>query len=262
MGKFDSWTPPSEKNRAKLPQINLVNSGTAVKYVNWFRDHPEIDRAVPPVFDDFCINYTVTFPRECGKKEATYAYTDIVHYAEDRQSFVLCHVFNGRKILIAEVDYERIQPDGNVFVYSRSPENTQFDHDWLQNEALSAAFCVLSTQAFILYHKPEIKPVYLSSPADPRKNSASPRKPAKRATVLNPERRKLVYLDGKMPTERIVHYRKIKWGVRGHYRRIIGRGGESKTIYIKPHTAKRGEKKSAQAEIDIKAVPTEKEKKS
>lgn len=239
---LDGWTIPSVSKLDKMPTIEFTAVNLLCEYRDWFNTHKEIPRCIPPLYQDFCIRYKLQF----GERE--HDYIDIVHYNDELTALAACHCIDGKKVLFVESHY--LDYDGaNIKSSLRVPAKSRYSEDWLKNEAVATIFAVLGVQAYLLYHRPDIVPVFVDA-----KPSAK-RKPAKAQprtrTVSNIQKRYIrIGADDKPP--RIVNYKAIQWTVRGHYRRITDKDGNRRMIYIKPHTAKRGKKKITAARILIK----------
>lgn len=225
-----AWQPPSLKKMDRLPGIELAGNGF-IAYYTWFYEHPEINRAVPPVYPDFTIRYH----RGPPDLREPHDYTVCVHYAEDLTAFAACHVRDGKKILTAFCDYTDMRAQISA------PDNLPFSPDWIEREGRDVVQIVLAVQAYILYHQPQIVEKVLTEP--PRERKRTDRKPADRPTGhIGQTRTHYIRLSETIPKERNVNYRAIQWTVRGHYRHIT-KQGKPTLVYIAPHLAKRGEKK-------------------
>lgn len=236
-----TWTPPSLTSADKLPTVELAGDDLVETYRAWMREHPEIPRCVPPLYRDFTVRYT------CRFGDRVHSYTDIVHYSDELTVLALCHVIDGKKVLCCESFYAEYRGD-QIPIHFTAPESTRYPVDWLENEAGATVMAVLAVQAYLLYHRPDIIPVFVDKP---RKSSGKSNQSKRERTVRDTVRR-YIRLTADDPEPRAVNYRAIQWTVRGHYRRITAKDGTAKLVYVRPHTAKRGEKKITAAKIIMK----------
>ncbi len=242
--------PSLSRAASKLPCIDIAGIGLAERYQLWFREAEGIPRCVPPLYQDFVIRYSLRFGG------GDHSYVDIVHYSDDLTQFEVCHTMDGKKILTAESDYADYY-DLMVHAKVHAPSTTQYQLDWLKNEGLAAVFCVLATQAFILYHRPDVVPVEIPQPQGKSKSkTGSVAAPAK--SHIKDSVRQYIRLteSDQAPAQR--NYRAIQWQVRGHYRHLERADGTKYAVYVKPHLAKRGNKQNvpnAPKTIEIDAVP-------
>lgn len=241
-----TWTPPSLTSADKLPTVELVGDDLVETYRAWMLDHTEIPRCVPPIHRDFTLRYTRRFGGE-----RVYSYMEIVHYSDDLTVLELCHVIDGKKVLCCDSLYVEYRGD-QISIDVTAPASTPYPQDWLDNEAGYAVTAVLSVQAYLLYHRPDIIPVLVDKP----RKSSGKSKPSKRERTVRDTVRRYIRLTADDPEPRAVNYRAIQWTVRGHYRRLTAKDGTAKLVYVKPHTAKRGEKKITAAKIIVKGENT------
>lgn len=239
---------PSISKISKLPCIDVSEVNLAIKYQEWFREAEGIQRCVPPLYQDFVIKYSL----DHGTGE--HNYIDIVHYTDDLTQFAVCHVMDGKKILTTESDYSDYY-DLTVHATVKVPSTSPYDMAWLKNEGLATVFGVLAVQAFILYHKPEIVPVELPEPKRKQKKTSENRETsvsAPKSHIKDSVRHYIRLAAGDYaPAKR--NYRSIQWQVRGHYRHLEHKDGTKYAVYIKPHFAKRGEKKNIPQTVVVDA---------
>lgn len=246
---------PSINKLGKLPTIEISAPNLAQKYAIWFREAEGIQRCIPPLYRDFVIRHTEQF------EEDLHSYIEIVHYSDDLTAFEVCHIMDGKKVLTVESDYADYY-DLDVHAAVHAPATTPWGLSWIKNEGLATVFCVLSVQAFILYHKPEVVPVELPEPARKNKKTAESKKeavPAPKSHIKNSVRHYIrLAAEDYAPAKR--NYRSIQWQVRGHYRHLEHKDGTKYAIYIKPHLAKRGNRCSSPQSVIVSADPENNEK--
>lgn len=238
------YTFPSLKKAAKLPQIILDGDNAVQKYRDWLADSG-IFPTVPPLHQDFVLRYT------CSFNGRSHDYADIVHYVEDLTAFVCCHSIDGKKVMEVSCDYAEQNTPGELSCSGFYPPTTPYTETWLRNEGCAVATAVVSVQAFILYHRPDVIPEELPAPK-PRKAVSSHAKPSRRTTTVKDVRHHIIRLDPVDTIPVAKNYRAIQWRVRGHYRRIKGADGQQRLVYVRPHTAQRGKKKISPPDIIIK----------
>lgn len=232
------WTPPSLKAAEKLPCIEIAEPDQVQTYLDWFDAHGEINRCIPPLYKDFIIKFSRRFS-EGRRTPDTHHYVEIVHYDDTLTELEAVHVLDGKKILRIAANYAEI--DGKrIHVKLTAPTNSPFTESWLKDEAVAVACTVLSVQAHILYHRPEVIPVVLPAP---ERRSGGKRTPTQRK--IKQTVRKYIRLSASDPLPSVRNYRAIQWQVRGHYRRITGADGKERLVYVRPHLAKRGNRKTA-----------------
>lgn len=248
-----TWQPPSVKAAAKLPTIEIEGVNRVQHYLDWLDAHTEIPRAVPPLYREFRILFRRSYYAP-GKdaRERVYEYAEIVHYDDDLAGFAAAHVIDGKKVCLVTtryVDYNGV----NVKAAVTAPPSTPYQLDWIRREGVAVVYTVLSVQAYLLYHRPEIVPVFLTDPPKPRAQRAAPRKAEPKPRAVRDTVKRYIRLSetDAEPTAR--QYRAIQWTVRGHYRRLTDKQGAERLVYIKPHTAKRGEKRLKTSGLILKA---------
>ena len=243
---ISGWQEPSLKKLGKLPCIELAGEGTVEEIKGWLKEHPEISRCVPPLYPDFVLRYKVRI------NSKLHEYVDIVHYSEDLTVFAVVHCIDGKKVLRADVDYNGVEGD-RVPIYGTYPASSPYKDEWLQYETTATVPAVLAVQAYLLYHRPDVIPQVIDRPAPkPRKVPRKPEYKQSDRTVAPTVRRIIRITPEELREPKPKKYRAISWQVRGHYRRITGRDGEQRLVYIRPHTACRGKRKLAPGTIKIK----------
>ncbi len=230
-----NYTFPSEKKLPKFPVVAI--DGDINDYVLWLHHHPEIDRRVPPIFNDFVITYSYAGVTMLANYEI------FVHYTGDYTKFYFRVRMNGDKILYGLVDYERVNgPDFGVQGCVTDKAYDLYEVNWLQNTLFSAAFITLAVQAYMLYFKPEIvEKIYTpDAQSKEKKPSQTRRRITAEPIKLCKTKIKRIYLSAVDRPPKNVNYRKLSWHVRGHYRHV---GKEKKLKYIQPFVCNRGGKK-------------------
>lgn len=238
-----TWQPPSIAAMGKLPAIDIEGVNRSQYYLDWFDAHPEIPRAIPPIYRDFIIRHSRSYySPDKDKAERVYSYIECIHYNDDMTELDACHVIDGKKVLTVHsryLDYDGIHVKASL----SAPGSTRYTEEWLRREGIATIYTALALQAYILYHRPEVVPVYLSEAATQKRNVKSV--PAKKSAVkkITPTVKRYIRLS-EADVERVTRqYRAIQWMVRGHYRRYTRKNGEQYLRFVAPHTAKRGEKK-------------------
>lgn len=229
-----SWTPPSIKKLGNLPHIVVEEVDQIQKYIDWYNANPGIPRTVPPIYQDFVIEFSRSYlpgPR-------TYRYIEIVHYDDDLCGFQVAHVIDGKKMGIISSRYEDYD-DARIKIGLTAPTSTLYKVEWMKQEGVTAACTVLAVQMYILYHRPELVPVELPEPRRERLPAGKKPQNGMARKVIADTRRQIIRLGEKDTDFRVVNYRKIQWTVRGHYRRLKS----GKVVYVRPHAARRGNKK-------------------
>lgn len=242
---YATYQFPSLKAAEKLPAIELEGHDLPDKYRGWLSEHPEITTQVPPVYRDFTIRYTQDWNGRIDH------YVDIVHYSEDMTQYDACHAIEGKKIFELHADYAEYAGE-DMPLHMTAPETTRYSREWLIAEGKATGHLIAAVQAYILYHRPEVIPVYLTDPPQRRKSSASKPVPKSGTKTVAKTVRRYIRLTGEDPLPREINYRKIQWTVRGHYRRLPQKDGSEKLTFVRPHTAKRGERKTPAGTLKIK----------
>lgn len=226
---------PSDKKLPKFPVISI--EGNINDYITWFHNHPEIDRRVPPIFQDFIINYSYAGSTMLANYEL------FVHYTDDYTKFYFRLRMNGEKLSYGSVDYETV--NGTDFGVNGKITDKAYDYyeyEWLANTTLAAGIIILAIQTYMLYFKPEIVEKIYTPDAQPKKkkNSQTRRRITAEPIKLRKTKIKRIYLSAVDRPPKNVNYRKLSWHVRGHYRHV---GKEKKLKYIQPFVCNRGGKK-------------------
>lgn len=221
-----TYTFPSKKQLAKLPQIRI--DGDPNRYAMWIHDHQEIDRRVPPIFLDFVIHLEYT--------------TVAVHYISDMTAFhtKIWYKEQQSAIAVGYTDYAEINGTsvGAIAACSEAVQE-KYGAEWIQSIVMAAAFTVIGVQAYMLYHKPEIvEQVY--TPGEERKSSTKKKRITQQPIKIRKTKIKRIYLSEHEKPKKEIHYNKLSWHVRGHYKHV---GKDKHLVYIQPSIRNRNGKK-------------------
>lgn len=170
---------PSDRRAEKYPLIAMYDD-TANDFINWLNEHKEIDRRVPPIYQDFRITH------KAGGKE----YSIFAHYNDDSTSFEFRMKMDGKTIIQGSSGYSLYDGD-HVHVYAHARD--KYTEEWIRNTALAAALLIISVQPYMLYFKPEIvEQIY--NPSSPAKSRAGNRKSRVDPVRIRRSKIKRIYL--------------------------------------------------------------------
>lgn len=230
---FENYTFPSDKRLAKLPLIAI--EGDANEYATWLHDHPEIDRRVPPIYQDFVIRHI----------QSGHTYEIVAHYNDDFTAFCFRLRMDGDNLMTAYTDYENINGTTvgvNGGISARAAD--LYAEEWLKQTMLASSLLVIAVQAYMLYFKPEVVEQIYTPSETPSASADTSGKRRKRVTAepirIRKAKIKRINLKKQDRPPKDINYRKLSWFVRGHYRHV---GKEKKLKYIQPFTCNRGGKK-------------------
>lgn len=230
---MDNFMFPSAKNTNKYPSIEI--RGEANELLSWFAAHPELDRRVPPVYQNFVLYHTVE-----GKDR----FEVFTHYSDSFTSLVIRLKINDRTIITAESDYNTYNAETNyvgVQIYASDSCRELYGDDWLKQTALAALLLILAVQSYMLYFKPDIVEQIYTPSAEPKpKSDRKKRRVTAEPIKLRKSKIKRIVLSSTDRPPKEVNYHKLAWHVRGHYRHV---GKEKKLKYIQPFVCERGGKK-------------------
>lgn len=223
--EIPTYTFPGKKQLEKLPQIRV--DGDPNRYAMWIHDHTEIDRRVPPIFLDFVIHLEYIMVA--------------VHYTPDMTAFhtKIWYEKQQSAIAIGYTNYNSINGTsvGAVARFSEAMQD-KYGAEWIRSIVLAAAFTVIGVQAYMLYHKPEIvEQIY--TPGEERKPSAKKRI-TQQPIKIRKTKIKRIYLSDQDKPKKEIHYNKLSWHVRGHYKHV---GKDKHLVYIQPSIRNRNGKK-------------------
>lgn len=219
-----NYTFPSKKKIEKLPVIKVV--GDESRFNAWMTEHKEIDGRVPPLFKEFVVT---------GDR-----YYLVVCYNDTITGLYIKGYFEGMYIGTLFADYNSYV-DGTIQIdMDASPSvEEKVKEEWI-HQFFSSAFClVIGVQAYILYHKPEIvEQIY--TPGEERKPSTNRKRITQQPIKVRKTKIKRITLTEQDKPQKEIHYNKLSWHVRGHYRHV---GKDKHLVYIQPSVRNRNGKK-------------------
>lgn len=215
---------PSKKRMGKLPVIEI--KGDRKRFLKWLEQHREIDRRVPPAFTEFVV-ITKDYMVDC-------------HYNDPLNKIYVRVWIDDKIILTACADYETINEDMMDFAALPTAHGAQkFPPVGLRLLAGEAIVNALGVQAYMLYHKPEIvEQVYI--PGENRKTNTSRKRVTQQPIKIRKTKIRRIVLTEQDKPQREIHYNKLSWYVRGHYKHV---GKDKHLAYIQPSVHTRGGKK-------------------
>lgn len=220
----DDYVFPSKKKLAKLPVLTV--RGDPKRFCRWIVDHKEIDKKVPPAFMDFII--------ETDNYKADY------HYTPSMTGFHIRAWENDRVIFTAYLDYNTI--DTGELAVSLLP--TAYGLSLYPLEGLKilggeTSLNAIGVQAYMLYHKPElVEQIYTPGESHPTR-SKKHKVTAQPIRIRKTKIKRITLTDDDTPKKEI-HYNKLSWHVRGHYRHV---GKDKHLVYIQPSVHTRNGKR-------------------
>ena len=119
---------PSDRRAEKYPLI-AMHDDTANDFINWMNEHKEIDRRVPPIYQDFRITH----------KSGAHEYSIFTHYNEDSTAFEFRTKMDGKTIIQGASDYSLYDGD---HVHVSAHASDKYTEEWIRNTALAAALMV------------------------------------------------------------------------------------------------------------------------
>lgn len=226
---LDQYVFPSKKKIAKFPTVRIVGDNT--RYMGWLADHPEIDNRVPPIYQNFIIETDVLTILVCYTDDSTCFYAkswEIAHGKERTLSYV-CIDYNE-----CENGHFRL----NHMPGLRQPITEQELAAFAEFGKVTATM-VIAVQAYILYHKPEVvEQIY--TPGESHGTTAKKHKVTAQPIKVRKTKIKRITLTEQDTPKKEIHYNKLSWHVRGHYRHV---GKDKHLVYIQPTIHNRNGKK-------------------
>lgn len=220
---------PSKKREENFPLIRLAPD-TGNDFINWFHDHTEIERRIPPIYQDFVIEH----------KAGKITYRIFIHYTDDITRFEYRVRTGDKTLLTGYSDYAEYCDDlVHTMVYASISGGERYGEDWLKQTALATVLLILGVQAYMLYCKPEIVEKIYNPSAKPHSAGTRRRKASVEPVAIRRQIIRRIFLTKSDKPDRKITYRKLSWSVRGHYRHC---GAEKKLKYIQPQTRSRGGK--------------------
>lgn len=222
---------PSKKKMAKLPVIKL--DGDGARFVSWLLEHEEIDTQVPPLYQNFVIEMGHITILVCYTDDAVRFYAKIWESfdGEEKLALSICVNYSGcsnREFLIR---HSKI---------SKTP-TTEREQEFYERLAKSIAWNVIAIQAYILYHKPEIIEQIYAPDVDHKSNETQKKKRVVSQPIrIRKTKIKRITLTEQDKPPKEIHYNKLSWSVRGHYRHV---GKDKHLVYIQPTVRNRNGKK-------------------
>lgn len=221
---IDQYVFPSQKKMAKFPVIHIA--GDESRFLEWLMEHPEIDKKVPPVYQYFVIESAAT--------------TLLVCYNDTSTGFYVKAWRKGEHIVSVHIDYNECQ--GQQFrlnLKSNAQAVLTHDPDWIMEFAQFAGVTTIAVQAYILYHKPEVvEQIY--TPGESHGTTAKKHKVTQQPIKVRKSKIKRITLTEEDTPKKEIHYNKLSWHVRGHYRHV---GKDKHLVYIQPTIHNRNGKK-------------------
>ena len=227
----NEYTFPSQKSMGKYPLIKI--NGDPNEFSEWLSAHPEIDKRVPPIYQNFRIEFSMEYGAPCEV---------FVHY-NDSLTALLCKIrLNGMVFGIVGTDYEEYGERGftvDVAVPPRVPE--MYGKQEVDDFTGGVLYTVIAIQAYMLYFKPEIvEQIYAPAESKLRKTTTKKRRVNAEPIKIRQTKIKRIVLNANERPPKNIDYKKLSWHVRGHYRHV---GKEKKLRYIQPFVCNRGGKK-------------------
>ena len=91
---------PSDRRAEKYPLIAMYDD-TANDFINWLNEHKEIDRRVPPIYQDFRITH----------RSGAHEYSIFAHYNDESTAFEFRTKMDGKTIIHGASDYSLYDGD-------------------------------------------------------------------------------------------------------------------------------------------------------
>ena len=226
----NEYTFPSQKSMSKYPLIKI--NGNPNDFSKWINAHPEIDNRVPPIYQNFRIEFTASEEFPCSI---------FVHYNDNLTAF-LCKIrFNGENFATVKSDYENYTSEFEVNAAVPQRIADKYVNTWINEFLTAAVTIILAVQAYMLYFKPEIvEQIYAPAESKLRKTTTKKRRVNAEPIKIRQTKIKRIVLNANDRPPKNIDYKKLSWHVRGHYRHV---GKEKKLRYIQPFVCNRGGKK-------------------
>lgn len=215
---------PSQKKIDKFPVIRIA--GDENRFCAWIVEHPEIDIRVPPVYQNFVVQSD-----HCRF---------VVCYNSTITGFYAKCYYNELYIGAIFVDYNAYDGNGIPLKTDLPDSITEtVDPNWLYRFCNAACSMIVGVQAYMLYHKPEIvEQIY--TPGESHGTTAKKHKVTAQPIKIRKTKIKRITLTEDDTPKKEIHYNKLSWHVRGHYRHV---GKDKHLVYIQPSIHTRNGKK-------------------
>lgn len=215
---------PSQKKIDKFPVVRIA--GDENRFCKWMVEHPEIDPRVPPIYQNFVIT-----SEHC---------TFVVCYNDTITGFYAKCQYETVYIGAIFVDYSKLE--GNrIKLQADIPDSIveTVDPNWLYSFCNAACSMIAGVQAYMLYHKPEIvEQIY--TPGEERKSSTKKKRITQQPIKVRKTKIKRITLTEQDKPQKEIHYNKLSWHVRGHYKHV---GKDKHLVYIQPGIRNRNGKR-------------------
>lgn len=225
---MENYIFPSQKNKEKYPLIKV--NGDANEFILWIMAHPELDKRVPPIYQDFRLEFATPKGILCEL---------FVHYNDELTAFAVKARLDGENLGVLESDYEHYSDKFEVKAKLTERAGDKYDLNWLKEFTTAIVSIIIAVQAYMLYFKPEVvEKIY--APTETKKAGYKRRRVGAAPIKIRKTKIKRIILNAEDRPPRDVDYKKLSWHVRGHYRHV---GKEKKLKYIQPFVCNRGGKK-------------------
>lgn len=221
---IDQYVFPSQKKMAKFPVVHIA--GNEDRFIDWLADHPEIDKKVPPIYQNFVIESATT--------------TVLVCYNDTVTAFYTKAWYNGLHIASTHIDYnECVGTQFRLNLKSNQKAVESHAPEWIVEYSQYVSMLVIAVQAYMLYHKPElVEQIYTPGESHPTR-SKKHKVTAQPIRIRKTKIKRITLTDDDTPKKEI-HYNKLSWHVRGHYRHV---GKDKHLVYIQPSVHTRNGKR-------------------
>lgn len=225
----DKYVFPSQKKMAKFPVIHIA--GDSDRFITWITDHPEIDNRVPPIYQNFIVEAEDTRILVCYTDDSTCFYAKAWRVSHGNEKYISS----------ISIDYNECV-DGkfrlNHMITPHAPAGLA-ETNWFEKFSMVASTLVIGVQAYMLYHKPElVEQIYTPGESHPTR-SKKHKVTAQPIKIRKTKIKRITLTEDDTPKKEI-HYNKLSWHVRGHYRHV---GKDKHLVYIQPTIHNRNGKK-------------------
>lgn len=241
---MNKYTPPAYKRWGKFPRVVIEKPESHCEYQNFIIDNKDIDARIPPVWDEFVIEWYELNDGMTIKNEV------LVQYDDEKTSFYATMFWSFadklKRVMTIGIDYNTYDVETHSFssYYADIVPSLSGDRACIEEEIKNIMWTVLGIQAYILYYKPEVIEEYVERPAEAGKPSLAEKEynPQAKIKIKSSVKKRIVLSGDDTPSRAKITYHKFSWTVRGHYQ-MYGKGDNRKLKYIAPYTANRNIKK-------------------